>query len=60
MKAFEPYDSIKGEEPEARPAGRALIEDGKVEGAKHRAFVCVNNGLEGNAISTIAVMIQTG
>ena len=58
VKAFEPYDSIKEENPEARAAGRALIAEGKAAGPKRRTFIYVNNRLEGNAISTIAAMIQ--
>ena len=56
VKAFEPYDSIKEENPEARAAGRALIKEGQAAGPKHRTFIYVNNRLEGNAISTIAAM----
>ena len=58
VKAFEPYDSIKEENPEARAAGRALIAEGTGGGAEARTFIYVNNRLEGNAISTIAAMIQ--
>jgi hypothetical protein len=58
VKAFEPYDSIKEENPEARAAGRALIAGGRAAGPKAKAFIYVNNRLEGNAISTIAAMIQ--
>ena len=58
VKAFEPYDSIKEENPEARAAGRALIAEGQTVGPKGRTFIYVNNRLEGNAISTIAAMIQ--
>ena len=58
MKAFEPYDSIKEENPEARAAGRALVEEGKGAGPKRRTFVFVNNRLEGSAITTIAALIQ--
>jgi len=60
VKAFEPYDSIKEENPEARAAGRALIEEGKAAGPKQRTFIYVNNRLEGNAISTIAAMLEPG
>jgi hypothetical protein len=59
-QAFEPYDSIKEENPEARAAGRALIEAGKAAGPKSRTFIYVNNRLEGNAISTIAAMVEPG
>jgi uncharacterized protein YecE (DUF72 family) len=58
VKTFEPYDSIKEENPEARAAGRALIAGGRAAGPKAKAFIYVNNRLEGNAISTIAAMIQ--
>jgi uncharacterized protein YecE (DUF72 family) len=57
VKAFEPYDRIKEENPEARAAGKALIEEGQAAGPKRRTFVFVNNRLEWNAISTIAAMV---
>ena len=60
VKAFEPYDSIKEEYPEARAAGRALIAEGKAAGPKGRTFIYVNNRLEGNAISTITAMLEPG
>lgn len=60
VKAFEPYDRIKEENPEARVAGKALIAEGIAAGPKRRAFIFVNNRLEGNAISTIEAMLQTG
>ncbi len=60
MKAFELYDSIKEENPEARAAGKALIAEGQAAGPKRRTFVFVNNRLEGNAISTIAAMMGPG
>jgi uncharacterized protein YecE (DUF72 family) len=60
VKAFEPYDSIKEENPEARAAGRTLIKEGEAAGPKRRTFVFVNNRLEGNAISTIAAMLEPG
>jgi uncharacterized protein YecE (DUF72 family) len=60
VRAFEPYDTIKEEYPEARAAGKALIAEGKAEGPKRRTFVFVNNRLEGNAIATIAAMIEPG
>ena len=56
VKAFEPYDSIKEEYPEARVAGRALIAEGQAAEPKRWTFIYVNNRLEGNAIATIAAM----
>jgi hypothetical protein len=58
VRAFEPYDSIKEENPEARAAGRALIAEGKAAGPKGRTFIYVNNRLEGNALETIAAMLD--
>jgi hypothetical protein len=60
VKAFEPYDSVKEENPEARAAGKALIAEGKAAGPKRKTFIYVNNRLEGNAISTIAAMLEAG
>jgi len=57
VEAFEPYDSLKEENPEARAAGRALIAEGKAAGPKRKTFVFVNNRLESNAISTITAML---
>ncbi len=57
MKAFEPYDQVKEENPEARAAGRQLVVEGKAVGPKRKTFVFVNNRLEGNAISTIEAML---
>jgi glycerate-2-kinase len=59
VKAFEPYDSIKEEKPEARAAGRALIAEGKAAGPKSKTFLYVNNRLEGNVISTIAAVLES-
>ncbi len=58
VKAFEPYDSIKEENPEARAAARELIAEGKATGPKRKTFVFVNNRLEGNAISTITAILE--
>jgi uncharacterized protein YecE (DUF72 family) len=58
VKTFEPYDSVKEVNPDARAAGKALIAEGKTEGPKRKTFVFVNNRLEGNAISTIAAMMS--
>jgi len=58
VKTFEPYDQIKEENPEARAAGRALVTEGKAAGPKRKTFVFVNNRLEGNALGTIAAILQ--
>jgi uncharacterized protein YecE (DUF72 family) len=58
VRVFEPYDSIKEENPEARQAGRVLIAEVKRVGPKRKTFIFVNNRLEGSAISTIAAMLE--
>jgi len=60
VKLFEPYDSIKEENPEARAAGTALIQEGRTAGPKRKTFVFVNNRLEGNAITAIEAMLPPG
>lgn len=58
VKAFQPYDRIKEEDPEARTAGQRLILEGLEAGAKRRTFVYVNNRLEGNALGTLEAMVS--
>jgi uncharacterized protein YecE (DUF72 family) len=59
VSAFEPYDSIKEENPEARVAGRGLISEGIAAGPKRKTYIFVNNRLEGNALGTIAAMADS-
>jgi hypothetical protein len=58
VKAFQPYDQVKEEYPEARAAGRALIAEGRAAGPARRTFIYVNNRLEGNALETIAALLE--
>jgi uncharacterized protein YecE (DUF72 family) len=58
VEAFSPYDSIKDEYPEGRAAGAKLIQEGRSAGAAARGFIYVNNRFEGNALQTIAAMIE--
>ena len=51
LKTFEAYAQVE-ENPEAEGAGRQLI----AAGPKPRTFVFVNNRLEGNTISTVAMV----
>jgi len=39
---FEPYDKIKEPNPEARPAGAALVKEGIGAGGKRKTFIYVN------------------
>jgi len=56
VKAFQPYSAIKEKNDEARATGRKLIEAGKA--AKKKTLIYINNRLEGNALETIAAMIE--
>lgn len=58
VKTFQPYDKVKEPNPDARAAGRALIAEGKVAGPERATFIYVNNRLEGNALETIAAMLE--
>jgi uncharacterized protein YecE (DUF72 family) len=57
VKAFQPYDSTKEINDDARSAGASLIEEGK-QNPRRKTFVYVNNRLEGNALATIAAMLD--
>jgi uncharacterized protein YecE (DUF72 family) len=58
VKLFSPYDRIKEPDANARQAGAKLIREGKTTEPTRRTFVFVNNRLEGNALHTIAAMIE--
>lgn len=58
VKMFEPYDSLKEENPPARAAARALIAEGKAAGPKRKTFVFINNRLEGHSLTTIAAIVE--
>jgi hypothetical protein len=57
VKAFAPYEGTKEINEEARRAGAQLIKAGKND-PKRRTFILVNNRLEGNALQTIAAMLN--
>lgn len=57
VSMFQPYDSVKEENREARAAGQALVQEGETAGPQKRTFIFVNNRLEGNALTTIEAMI---
>ena len=58
VKLFEPYGAVKEPYPEARAAGAALIKKGIKAGPGSKTFIFVNNRLEGNALDTIAAMVE--
>jgi uncharacterized protein YecE (DUF72 family) len=57
VDAFSPYHEVKEVYPEARAAGARLIKEGAAAPGR-KTFVFVNNRLEGNALATIAGMIE--
>ncbi len=58
VKAFEPYNRVQEINDDARAAGKKLIAEGKA--ARKKTFIYVNNRLEGNALETIAAMLDSG
>jgi uncharacterized protein YecE (DUF72 family) len=56
VKLFAPYTHIQDPNPQTRSALRRLIREARMQG--RRAFVFVNNRLEGNAPETIAAIIE--
>ncbi len=58
VKAFSPYDRIKDPYPEGRAAGASLIQQARSQGGATKGFIYVNNRFEGNALETIAAMIE--
>ena len=57
VKAFQPYDSTKEINDDARKAAASLIEEGK-QNPRRKTFIYINNRLEGNALATIAAMLD--
>jgi len=58
VKLFSPYDRIREPDLSSRQSGARLIREAKTEQQNRRTFVFVNNRLEGNALQTIAAMIE--
>ncbi len=58
VKTFKPYDRVKEVYPEARVAGKKLVAETMKTLNKQKAFIYVNNRLEGNALETINAMLE--
>lgn len=56
VKQFSPYDRVQDEYPEGRQAGAKLIRAARARTS--RAYLFVNNRFEGNALETIAAMLE--
>lgn len=58
VRMFQPYEKTVEANPEARASGAALIQEGASPGSEKKMFIYVNNRLEGNALETIAAMLE--
>jgi hypothetical protein len=58
VKTFQPYDRVKEVNPEARAAAKSLIAEAKKAQPRPKTLIFVNNRLEGNALETIAAMLE--
>ena len=58
VKLFSPYDHIQDPYPEGRAAGARLIQEARNRGGASKGFIYVNNRFEGNALATIAAMLE--
>jgi uncharacterized protein YecE (DUF72 family) len=58
VRQFSPYNRIQDPYPEGRAAGVKLIEEARRRGGATRGFIYVNNRFEGNALQTIAAMVE--
>ena len=58
VESFEPYDRIREEQPEVREAGARLISRLAEKPKGRRSYIYVNNRLEGNALATIAAILD--
>jgi uncharacterized protein YecE (DUF72 family) len=58
VKSFQPYDRTQEVNEEARQAGADLMIEGLRYEPRRKTFIYVNNRLEGNALQTIAAMLE--
>ena len=58
VKQFSPYNRIQDPYPEGRAAGVKLIGETRRAGGAMRSYIYVNNRFEGNALQTIASMVE--
>ena len=58
VKQFSPYNRVQDPYAEGREAGVKLIQETRQRGGATRGYIYVNNRFEGNALETIASMIE--
>jgi hypothetical protein len=56
-RGFQPYDRLQAPNEDARNASAELIVGGERYEPRRKAFVYINNRLEGKALETIAAMV---
>ena len=58
VRLFSPYQEVKEAYPEGRAAAAKLIQNAARSGGRTRAFIHVNNRFEGNALQSIAAILD--
>jgi uncharacterized protein YecE (DUF72 family) len=58
VKQFSPYNRIQDPYPEGRAAGVRLIKEARQRGGATRGYIYVNNRFEGNALETVAAIVE--
>ncbi|NNC88603.1 MAG: DUF72 domain-containing protein [Akkermansiaceae bacterium] len=58
VDTFAPYDRVQEEQPEVRRAAADLVKAVRQPNPGRKTYVYVNNRLEGNALSTIAAILD--
>jgi len=59
VDSFQPYDRIQEERPEARQAAARFLKGSAKKKLKRKAYVYVNNRLEGNSLQTLAALLES-
>jgi uncharacterized protein YecE (DUF72 family) len=58
VESFQPYNRLQEERPEAREAAARFLKGSAKKPLKRKAYVYVNNRLEGNSLKTIAALLE--
>ncbi|NIP95765.1 MAG: DUF72 domain-containing protein, partial [Akkermansiaceae bacterium] len=58
VESFEPYDRLREEQPDVRDAAARLVQRLAHQPGNRRSYLYVNNRLEGNALATIAAILD--
>lgn len=58
VDSFQPYDRLQEERPEAREAAMRFLRGSAKKPLKRKAYVYVNNRLEGNSLQTLSALLE--